>query len=371
MVSTSKPLNIRAYGFDGRGIETLRLTFKGPGKGCAVLLEQGCSDSAVFNMDNLQGATLLHEYRQEHPDTPVIVMGMHDPGLNEVVFIKKPVAVSDMLSAVHELKAALIPKIVDSSVTISNSADVVHVCPTHSNAQTREVFRSNATLKSASKKSGKGEYFNPHDFMQYVLVEAIKKCRQKSSAVRISICSYNNCKQHIIFVPGVDRILSNLDSKQMRKLCMTPVSMADYKLDVLNDDQTMIVRNRIAEECLRYLSFDSFLWCSGLWVGNGMLPEHTDLTAPVTLRHWPNMTRLTELPNATRISALLIKSPTALPVAAKVLNLPMAEICAFYNAATSIGLVEQGGSVVMSKEQETPHQNRALFKRILGYLHRA
>lgn len=367
MVDVPTPLRIRAYGFDERGIETLRLTFKGPGRGCAVLSEQGSEESAIFNLDNLQGATLLHEYRQKHPNAPIIVIGMHDPHLPRVSFIEKPVAISDMLAIVQGIKAELTTIVVEPPAT----ADVVHICPSHSNSQTREVFRTKLRPKPVLKKERKSEYFNPHDFMQNVLVEAIKKCHRNTSAIRVSTCSYNDDKQYLIFVPGVDRIIGNLNLAQLHKLCTTPVSMADYVLDVLNDEQTMVVRNKIAEENARYLSFDSFLWCSGLWVSNGLLPEHTDLAVPITLRHWPNMTRLTNVPNAARISALLIKNPTALPVAAKVLNLPMANVCAFYNAAAAIGLIEQGGSAVAPEKQSAPHQNRALFKRILGYLRRA
>lgn len=357
MVVAARALSIRAYGFDKRGRETLRLAFEYLGQNIARLSESEDADSAIFNLDSLQDATLLHEYRQRRPHTPVITLGMKDPGLQNTSFIEKPVSVTDVMAAVRDIQKRIGPVV----EAVRPASDVVQVCSAQSTPQAKTPSRPSPRINAS-------EYFNPQEFVQSLLIATLEKSRASCNVIRLVFNNYRDSKPYIFFVPGIERVATNMDVAQLKKICSTPLSMANYSSKVIEDAAAMRVMNKMSEDASRYVSFDDFLWRTGLWVSDGQLPKDTDLVTPITLRHWPNMTRLGKLPHAARIAALLIKTPMSLPAVAKVLNLPMSDVVTFYNAAASIGLIEQGGSAVSPGGPAPTHQDRPILKRLLGYL---
>jgi hypothetical protein len=102
-----------------------------------------------------------------------------------------------------------------------------------------------------------------------------------------------------------------------------------------------------------------------------------DIDSPVSLKRWPNFTRLLVTPHALRISALLYKQPYTLFEAARILGVRQQYVLVLFCAAHSLGLTEihepQIQSAPMPVQESAmlnPEKkaNTSLFRKILQRL---
>ena len=119
---------------------------------------------------------------------------------------------------------------------------------------------------------------------------------------------------------------------------------------------------RPVEELLWTLAFQEHAYRS--------IPEHYRRDDVVSLRYWPNFTRVPSSPNAYRIAALFKARPTSIVLASRILEVDESEILRFYHAACSAGLVERvnrSGEPVTT----TPHRHQGLIRSLMNRLRRA
>ncbi len=176
--------------------------------------------------------------------------------------------------------------------------------------------------------------------------------------------------RHHLLLYGVSQIHSDLTDSALQALAADPISDEEIEIAPRPFSPGEVPWNgaMISQRT------DAFLWKLSLWTYRGRLPAGFDLTQRVYLRHWPNLTRLLEVPDAMRISALWLEHPMTLPFTARALQIPQRHVFAFYNAAHSIGLagiVKRESDALM--EQSIPHRSpqRGLFNRVLDHLHRS
>jgi hypothetical protein len=77
----------------------------------------------------------------------------------------------------------------------------------------------------------------------------------------------------------------------------------------------------------------------GAWTANGRLSQQLQINAPVQLKQWPNLTRLTMLPDALRLAAFLARSPASPALTVKMLRVEPHDLFNFLAAADSLGLL--------------------------------
>ncbi len=176
--------------------------------------------------------------------------------------------------------------------------------------------------------------------------------------------------QHHLLLYGVDEIHSDLTDNALKALAGVPITDEEIEIAPRPISPGEVPWNgaMISQRT------DAFLWKLSLWTYRGRLPAGFDLEQRVYLRHWPNLTRLLEVPDAMRISALWLEHPMTLPFTARALQIPQRHVFAFYNAAHSIGLagiVKRESDALM--EQSIPHRSpqRGLFNRVLDHLQRS
>jgi len=124
---------------------------------------------------------------------------------------------------------------------------------------------------------------------------------------------------------------------------------------------------------------EGLIWSIAAWSSRGRVPVGTPLDHPVHLLHWPNLTRLSDIPGAMQISALWIKQPTSLLETANILGLPYRHVFSFYVACHALGLVHievaaQRPQVQVQINAQAPKaapiapEKRGLFSRMLSKL---
>lgn len=112
---------------------------------------------------------------------------------------------------------------------------------------------------------------------------------------------------------------------------------------------------------------DELLWTTGYYTSPGCLSNGGRRDDVIKLTQWPNLTRLPHRPCYHRIAALLTTRPTSVVLAAKLLNLPEAEMYRFYNAASYAGYIR-----AINRKQPPPkptrHKHHSILQRLFKKL---
>ena len=151
--------------------------------------------------------------------------------------------------------------------------------------------------------------------------------------------------------------------QHLRSLASVPIGKEDVSLSVLKSELPLETLSQGSRRDLNVL-----IWNLTLIACRGRIPLGTDPMAPVTLHHWPNLTRLQLFPHAFRIAALWMRKPSSLRDTAETLNIPQRYVFAFYSATKALGLA---GTIASAPVKQRPARKRvksSLLNRILSHM---
>ena len=130
-------------------------------------------------------------------------------------------------------------------------------------------------------------------------------------------------KPVLAIFPSTQRVWIAVPPEQLRELCRQ--EHPSIKLKNIPDG------NNIQDRANATVT--STMWQVALWTANGRLVHPINPNTVFKLKSWPNLTRLTPLPEAMRLSAFLTKTSVSLNMLYKLMPLDMADILN-YIAAT-------------------------------------
>ncbi|RLA07387.1 MAG: hypothetical protein DRQ54_05410 [Gammaproteobacteria bacterium] len=156
-------------------------------------------------------------------------------------------------------------------------------------------------------------------------------------------CNHNQKAPVRIQLSGADMVIDPENnrvtcrgSNDLRSKCMEPIAADKVSITPLDSQQLRDVTASYKQ--LRSEQIHSLLWRLALWTYRGRLPQGTRARERAYLAHWPNLTRLAEIPDAMRIASLWSTSPIPISHVAEALKIPQRHVFAFYGAAHAIGL---------------------------------
>ena len=141
-------------------------------------------------------------------------------------------------------------------------------------------------------------------------------------------------------------------------------------MHILSTNEIHELNDMISQQASALYDMEAFVWTSTLLSANGTLPRQLDPQKKVGLRHWPSLTRLESFPNVMPIAAQWSATAMSALEISKALNFPQRYVFSFYNAANSLGLIEQDPEKLINK-QPVPRMKdapRGLFSRLLKRL---
>lgn len=195
------------------------------------------------------------------------------------------------------------------------------------------------------------------------LQKAVAEAERTRQAVKVSLM------QKLLFVidPNRRMIRVALDDEMLKRMCKR--DFPDSAIDVrLVDGESPEVGG------FYFASTQALLWKVAAWTYSGKLPSDTNLNERVYLRHWPNLTRLLELPDAMRISALIAGQPMRLTHVSEALGIPQRHVFAYYSSANAIGLMgaSKRATDYLIEPPPAPVEqgNRRLFGQVMRHLRR-
>lgn len=157
--------------------------------------------------------------------------------------------------------------------------------------------------------------FDPNVGLLGVLRKSIQQ--NQNSAILV------DNKPVLAVFPAIQRVWIAVDAAQLRDLC----SKANLDVSVKSVPEDSNLHERANA------TITSTIWQVALWTANGRLVQPINPNTVFRLKSWPNLTRLTELPESMRLSAFLVKTPVSLNTLYKLMPLEMADILN-YIAAT-------------------------------------
>ncbi len=114
---------------------------------------------------------------------------------------------------------------------------------------------------------------------------------------------------------------------------------------------------------------DEIAWIQAYNQFNGQLPAGCSTSDILTLKHWPNFTRLPHSPSCYRIAALLTVKSASVAKVSRTLEIPESEVSRFYSACKASGYLEQRHQQAEEFEIKT-HRNQPLISSLLQKLKR-
>lgn len=214
-------------------------------------------------------------------------------------------------------------------------------------------------------------FYSPEKFLQGIMEQARKKSQQSGQIVQL------NAMDHIFYFDDKNqKVHSTVSSSVIRHLCVVnqdePATYS-VKPDSFRDDLAFILqaRNKNKINGKHSWSMEAFMWVITLWCSRGRIPAGTDLTRPVYLMQWPNLTRLEQIPHAARISALIYDQPRTLTDTARQLGIRQRYVFAFFSACKAIGLSDVSVRDIdrlFESEKPKHNKNKSILSKILGKL---
>ncbi|MGK0270756.1 MAG: hypothetical protein ACI88H_001406 [Cocleimonas sp.] len=158
-------------------------------------------------------------------------------------------------------------------------------------------------------------------------------------------------------------------------VCFSELNPLEIKVHDLDYSEVRLYRSKMDENNDRSQSIESFVWTTTLLTSQGRLPKGTDIQKAISLKVWPNLTRLELMPHAMHIAAVFNKHPGSLLDVAKWLDIEQRYVFAFYNAALSLNMMELDKNKINKasfsfgkKGSDKKSEERGFFGRLLKRL---
>ncbi|MCB1923250.1 MAG: hypothetical protein KDJ27_05805 [Gammaproteobacteria bacterium] len=393
------PLNLFALGFSSRAQAALEMAVASRGAAHYTFVSEiPATQITIVDLDGADAKKLLADFRQRF-DGPVVALSVRDPELRDITWIAKPVKVSTLLAALADLEGQLsLPpvakppaaRIVELPDTRTPAAEPTAIAPppasepakarvprvpkvadAQDTAHAAGLARTERRWHPSYGKMSEAAYtdpdartqlfYDPADYFQSALQRAIEQATSNNRPLRIKLEGSGNS---VNVFPELNRVQTNLRENLLRSLAMIKGSGKDSTIEALPDDAEPVIDFTDP----RLESTTGLLWKAALWAAMGRVPVGTELELPVTLKAWPNFTRIFIPHHAIQIAALWSQRPATLHETATILGIEHRYVFSFYSATAVLGLVEQIHGSKRSAATQQRAEQRGFLGRLLNFL---
>lgn len=208
--------------------------------------------------------------------------------------------------------------------------------------------------------------FTPDNYLLKVLLNALQQAKQAGTPIQLKFDSYDQ----ILIFPNLNIAYTNFDlsSDKFATLCNTPIQAGKVHLHTPTAAEIPALEQAYRADKAHTHDLESILWLVTLLASHGRLNRDMNIDQRWVLKHWPNLTRVENIPHVMRIAAAWQQRPGTVFELAKWLDIPQRHVFAFYTASNVLGLMAMDEGKVEYQEKEEPKKNRGLFSRLLKRL---
>jgi hypothetical protein len=154
------------------------------------------------------------------------------------------------------------------------------------------------------------------------------------------------------------------DIKQLKLLCGVRAS----DIESISLSETGLFQ-AVQTQHLRMYRMETVLWFSALYASHGRLMTGYTKEMPISLKRWPNFTKLPYQSVHMDLAALMIRRPIDLTTIAITKKVSLSTVVDFFNACVALGLVNVNAQSHFTTVIRTSTVNKpGLFKKILQRL---
>lgn len=209
--------------------------------------------------------------------------------------------------------------------------------------------------------------FTPENYLLSTILEALRLARESQQTVYLKL----SAQDYALLMPQQGLAYCTLDtrSEEFRVLCNNPIQAGQIALHIPNSVELEQLEQQATHNAEALLDIEAFVWVSSLLTARGRLGRGVEIEQKISLKYWPNLTRLEQFPHIMRIAALWNQRPASSLDIASALSIPQRYVFAFHTAANALNLFEMDQNKLKSREKEKPKQeNRGFFSRLLKRL---
>ncbi|MBL1259773.1 MAG: hypothetical protein COB33_004475 [Thiotrichaceae bacterium] len=366
----TNPIRITTLGLDERSQEVLRMAFSSIAKGECILSDSASADVGLCNMDSHNAKILWSRNQTHYPERPMLVISIKDPQLENCTYVQKPINITILVDAI---KGAFNSVAIQHSETYAangthTSRQKVYAPHPLSKKSTQEIAMDSPLAPEEQwndKSNSTIHYYSPADYLQEELQNTVTQAHERNLSAQYSI-KLDETWLHITVDPLHNKVVSEISDQALEPLCTTPRYCIETKSKFLSKNRSHFDVYR-SDKPYHECSIDQFIWKIALWTSAGRLSNGMTPSTSIQLKHWPNLTRLSQSENDIRIAALLSEQPAAPALISKVLGIPISQVFSFYAAAHALNLAKpvenKAKKPALNIQQKSKHHS--LFSKIL------
>lgn len=213
--------------------------------------------------------------------------------------------------------------------------------------------------------------YTPENYFLNSLIDALKLAHQSKQYVQIQIGDNPESRHdYILLMPDVNLAYSSIDlaSDEFARFCDVPLKSGAVQLHLPSTAEMNALEETVKREAERTYDMEALIWATSLLTSRGRLSRNADMSTPLRLKQWPNLTRVEQFPHIMQIAAVWQQRAGTVFDVCEWLDIPQRYVIAFYNASHTLSLFAVEQAVTQSKDKAAPRKNRGLFSRLLKRL---
>ncbi len=399
--STVQPpsvLRISTIGMDQRARDALDLFFHNICRDSYLLVDDADADATIIDMDSIDAEQHRKIHLDKYPDRPTILISLLEIDHENAFFLKKPLQPGELKAVLEgirenvisqanqateeatvlpqrvssvsaptfsqtEAKTQKVTQNVDTPAPPSRSGEIIPLFPdVLVGEQATKLSPDTPPSELQDKRKEKAAFlYDPTNHLQGYIEKAYRLARERNRNVLLE-----GPWRPIIILSETREIWVEQSHAHLYALAVMPVHSEDVTVRLLEENEMPSEHDGSVQP------LEAFLWKLAVRTARGRIPAGTDLRAPVSLRHWPNLSRLMPIRHGLRISALWTKQPVSLMETATLLDIAPKYIFSFYSAARALDLIEQCERNTGEKIPRTPssqtQEHKGFLSKILARL---
>ncbi|MCK9605986.1 MAG: hypothetical protein M0R33_05985 [Methylomonas sp.] len=382
------PIKVALYGMDPRSYKTMELYLKGPCRGIAEVVSEGDALIDIIDADHATAGDILAACRQKVPQRPIVLLSLQTLKIENTHFVQKPVNAEQLMEVLNQLargkktKEVLAPPVpVVKQTRGTTDSDQQRIVADNSRPEARQPQRKRSTVENNEggytaflgtlpdidfndpEQLLTASYDAKSHLLHYVLSAYKVACHQGSAQ------QLNSIWKPLLIFPDTRQVWLDADDKQLRVFAgVEQNKMFASNISLVPIDAGTVKEGKAKD---KFQDMEAFVWKLTIWTSKGRFPVGINPALPVFLRHWPNFTRLLLIPDAMRITSLLLKGAYTPLDIIKVLNIKPQYVFAFISACHSLGILGQSqrrSDLMLTPEPPKANKKQNLFSKILNKL---
>lgn len=367
-------LKIGLVGMDYRSMSVFRSTIVKHLKGNAELVNVTTADIAIFDFDSTHAKEQFKAFKSLYPTVSTIGVASQLSSDSEIPIVRKPINFSQLFKTMQSLSKK--PLNWDDSVFDSQSqASLAVVSSQSSKRQLADLIDHDTdgvnSRYNLANTGDNSETFDPKKFLLSEIKEVVKEAKALKKYRKIAL--WND--KYLIIDPFKNIVLTDMSPGVLRGICLTSIDSGDHQIDVVVTNEKK-VEEEIAKSKPNTYTIDALLWLMSILSSRGRVPTTVDgmefdQNCPVYLLHWPNLTRLEQIPHAQNIISLWIRQPRTLQDISNTLGVDRKYVNNIFIAANALGIAGQAkrpADTLFAPAKPAEHKQRGLLSRIMQKL---